>query len=56
MSLTFKLHTGLQALVEATSRTLFPRGDRHGTLGAAQANVIFLVLYCPLEESLAALA
>ena len=53
---TFELHAGLQALVEAASRALLSGGDRDGTLGAAQANVVLFVLYSPLEESLAALA
>ena len=53
---TFKFHSGPEALVEPASRTLLPGGDGHRALGPSEADVVLLVLHRPLEEALAALA
>lgn len=53
---TFQFHAGVEALFKSTGRTLFACGDGDGTGGAAEADVVLLVLDRPLEESLAALA
>lgn len=55
MIVTFQFHAHVEALVEATCRTLLASSYGDRTRGPSHTDIVLPVLYSALEESLATL-